>query len=141
MYFEPQSLEGSQGKKSIQATTLMQEIMRRPWRSVAFWLAPYDLLSLSFYKTQGYQSRYDPTHKGMGHPTSITLLMEYLCLLMTGGRGATIEVYTDPNAENKVPIPCWYIYNLTPTSKHQRTSQKREGKTKRARGSEPGTCY
>lgn len=76
--------------------------MLRPWRSAAFWLTPYALLSLSFYKTQGYQPRYDPTHKGMGPPTSTTLLMEYLFLLQTG---ATREVYLGSNTENKVPPP------------------------------------
>jgi hypothetical protein len=41
-----------------------QELMQRPWRDVPYWLASSGLLSLLFYRTQDYQPRDGPTHKG-----------------------------------------------------------------------------
>ena len=41
-----------------------QELMQRPWRDVTYWLASPGLLSLLSYKTQDYQPRDGPTHKG-----------------------------------------------------------------------------
>jgi hypothetical protein len=41
-----------------------QELMQRPWRDVSYWLASPGLFSLLSYKTQDYQPREGPTHKG-----------------------------------------------------------------------------
>jgi hypothetical protein len=41
-----------------------QELMQRPWRDVPYWLASPGLLSLLSYRTQDYQPRDGPTHKG-----------------------------------------------------------------------------
>jgi hypothetical protein len=41
-----------------------QELMQRPWRDVPNWLASPGLLSLLSYRTQDYQPRDGPTHKG-----------------------------------------------------------------------------
>jgi hypothetical protein len=41
-----------------------QELMQRPWRDVPYWLASPGLLSLLSYRTQDYQPRVGPTHKG-----------------------------------------------------------------------------
>ena len=41
-----------------------QELMQRPWKDVLYWLASPGLLSLLSYKTQDYQPRDGPTHKG-----------------------------------------------------------------------------
>jgi hypothetical protein len=41
-----------------------QELMQRPRRDVTYWLASPGLLSLLSYRTQDYQPRDDPTHKG-----------------------------------------------------------------------------
>jgi hypothetical protein len=41
-----------------------QELMQRPWRAVLYWLASPGLLSLLSYRTQDYQPRDGPTHKG-----------------------------------------------------------------------------
>jgi hypothetical protein len=41
-----------------------QELMQRPWRDVAYWLASPGLLSLLSYRTQDYQPRDGPTYKG-----------------------------------------------------------------------------
>jgi len=38
----------------------------------AFWLVPYDLLSLLADSTQDHQLRDGTTHNGLGPPTSIT---------------------------------------------------------------------
>ena len=42
-----------------------QELMQRPWRVVSYWLASTGLLSLVSYRTQDYQLRDGPTHKGL----------------------------------------------------------------------------
>jgi hypothetical protein len=41
-----------------------QELMQKPWRDVPYWLASPGLLSLLSYRTQDYQPRDGPTHKG-----------------------------------------------------------------------------
>ena len=41
-----------------------QELIQRPWRDVLYWLASSGLLSLLSYRTQDYQPRDGPTHKG-----------------------------------------------------------------------------
>ena len=41
-----------------------EELMQRPWSDVLYWLASTGLLSLLFYRTQHYQPRDGPTHKG-----------------------------------------------------------------------------
>jgi hypothetical protein len=41
-----------------------QELMQRPWRDMLYWLASPGLFSLLSYRTQDYQSRDGPTHKG-----------------------------------------------------------------------------
>jgi hypothetical protein len=41
-----------------------QELMQRPWRDVSYWLDSPGLLSLLSYRTQDYQPRDGPTHKG-----------------------------------------------------------------------------
>jgi hypothetical protein len=41
-----------------------QELMQRPWRDAHYWLASPGLLSLLSYRTQDYQPRDGPTHKG-----------------------------------------------------------------------------
>jgi hypothetical protein len=41
-----------------------QELMQRPWKDVLYWLASPGLLSLLSYRTQDYQPRDGPTHKG-----------------------------------------------------------------------------
>jgi hypothetical protein len=41
-----------------------QELIQRPWRDVLYWLASPGLLSLLSYRTQDYQPRDGPTHKG-----------------------------------------------------------------------------
>jgi hypothetical protein len=45
--------------------------MQRQWRSAAYWLAPYGLLSLLPYRTQD-QPKAGTTHNELGPPTSIT---------------------------------------------------------------------
>jgi hypothetical protein len=41
-----------------------QELMQRPWRDVPYWLASSALLILLSYRTQDYQPRDGPIHKG-----------------------------------------------------------------------------
>ena len=47
-----------------EAGSRKQELMLRPWRDALYWLASPGLLSLLSYRTQDYQSRDGPTHKG-----------------------------------------------------------------------------
>jgi hypothetical protein len=49
--------EGSQDRNSNRAGTWRQELMQRPWRDAAYWLASHGLLSLLSYRTQGHQPR------------------------------------------------------------------------------------
>ena len=41
-----------------------QELMQRQWRDALYWFASPGLLSLLSYRTQDYQPRDGPTHKG-----------------------------------------------------------------------------
>jgi hypothetical protein len=41
-----------------------QELMQGPWRDVLYWLACSGLLSLLSFRTQDYQPRDGPIHKG-----------------------------------------------------------------------------
>jgi hypothetical protein len=54
-----------------------QELMQRPWRDVLYWLASPGLLSLLSYRTQDYQPRDGPTHKGSFPPGSLIEKMPY----------------------------------------------------------------
>ena len=54
--------EGSQDRNSNWAGTWRQELMQRPQRGAAYWLAPGGLLSLLPYKAQNYQPKGGPIH-------------------------------------------------------------------------------
>ena len=54
------------------AGTWRQELMQRPWKGAAYWLAPRGLLNLLSYRTQDHQPRDRTTHNGLGSPTSVT---------------------------------------------------------------------
>jgi hypothetical protein len=47
--------KGSQDRNSQRTGTWRQELMKRPWRNVTYWLAYPGLLSLLSYRTQDYQ--------------------------------------------------------------------------------------
>jgi hypothetical protein len=53
---------GSQDRKSSRAGIWRQELMQRPWRDAAYWLAP---------RTQDHQLRDGTTHLGLGSPLLI----------------------------------------------------------------------
>jgi hypothetical protein len=61
--------KGSQGRNTSRAGTWRQELMQRPWRGAAYWLASPGLLSLLSYRTLDHQPRDGPTHNGMATPT------------------------------------------------------------------------
>jgi hypothetical protein len=46
----------------------MQELMQRPWKDAAYWLASPGLLSFLSYRTQDYQLRDGTTHSGLSPP-------------------------------------------------------------------------
>ena len=55
----------SQRKSGLELNQVRkQELMQRPWRGVLYWLASPGLLSLLYYRTEDYQSKDVPTHKG-----------------------------------------------------------------------------
>ena len=59
--------EGSQSRNSNEAAAWRQELVHRPWKDAAYWLAPHGLLSLLSYRTQEHQPRGDGTTKdGLG---------------------------------------------------------------------------
>jgi hypothetical protein len=64
--------EGSQDRNSSMAGTWRQELMQRPRRDAAYWLAHHDLLSLLSYRTQDHQPRSGtPTMHWAPHPSII----------------------------------------------------------------------
>jgi hypothetical protein len=70
---KPQTIEGSQaGAQTRQEPGGRQELMQKPWRGAAFWLAPHALLSLLPYRTQDHQPRDGPANSGMGPPSLMT---------------------------------------------------------------------
>jgi len=64
--------KGSQDRNSHRAGTWRQELMQRPCRDAAYWLAPHGLLSLLSCRTQDHQPRDGCTHSGLGPPPLIT---------------------------------------------------------------------
>jgi len=60
--------KGSQERNSHRAGTWRQELMQRPWRDIAYWLASPGLLNLLSYRTQDHQPRVGTTHNGPSHP-------------------------------------------------------------------------
>ena len=58
------TIKGSWGRNSSRARTRRQELMQRPWRGSAYWLAPHDVLSLLSYRIQDHQPRDGTTHSG-----------------------------------------------------------------------------
>jgi hypothetical protein len=61
-------IRGSQDWNSSRTGTWRQELMQRPWRDAAYWLASPGLLSLLSYTTQNYQPRDGTAHSGLSHP-------------------------------------------------------------------------
>jgi hypothetical protein len=60
--------KGSQDWNSTQGRK--QELMQRPWRDAAYWIASPGLLRLLSYRTQDHQPMHGTTHKGpspLGH--------------------------------------------------------------------------
>jgi hypothetical protein len=48
-------IKGSQGKNSTRGGTWRQELMQRPWRAAAYWLAlHFSLLSFFFFFKTGF---------------------------------------------------------------------------------------
>ena len=63
--------EGSQGRNSSRVGTWRQELMQRPWRDAAYWLAHHGLLSQLSYRTQIHQPRDETIHSGVSEPSPI----------------------------------------------------------------------
>jgi hypothetical protein len=59
---------GSQDRNSGRAGTWRQELMQRPWRGSACWLASHGLLSLFSYTAQDQKPRSSPIHNRLNLP-------------------------------------------------------------------------
>jgi len=59
-------MEGSQGRNSSRTGTWRQELMQKPWSSVAYWLTFHGLLSLLSYTIQNHQPGIVPPTIGLG---------------------------------------------------------------------------
>jgi hypothetical protein len=66
-----------QDRNSHRAGTWRQELMKRPWKDVTYWLASPGLLSFLPYRTQDHQPRDGTTHNGPSHPWSLIEQMPY----------------------------------------------------------------
>ena len=64
--------EGSQDRNSNKAGTWRQELMQRPWKGAAYWLAPHGLLSLLSNRPQHNQPRDGTTYNRLALPHGIT---------------------------------------------------------------------
>jgi hypothetical protein len=64
-------IKGSQDRNSLMAETWRQELMQRPWRGAAYWIASPGLISLFSCRTQDYHPRDNTTHNGLVPPLLI----------------------------------------------------------------------
>jgi hypothetical protein len=65
-------MEGHWGKNSDSIGTWRQELMQRPWRDAAYWLASLGLLSLLSSKTLNHQLKDGTANNVWGPVLSIT---------------------------------------------------------------------
>ena len=112
--------EGSQDQNSYRAGTWRQELVQRPWRGAADWLAPHGLLSLLSYKARAHQLR-----DGTVCRSPITVKKMYckfvhrvfclsrcLCLIFVPGVHGGLEMAQDSLVlVNMVELPsgCWEL--------------------------------
>lgn len=54
----------------VRAGTWRQELKQRPWKSVTYWIAFYDLLIYLFYTSQAHMPKYGTASSGLRPPTS-----------------------------------------------------------------------
>jgi hypothetical protein len=80
---------GSQGRSKNRAETWRQELMQRPRRGVAYWLAPHGLLSLLSYRIQDHQPMVAPSIMGWALPHQ---LKNSLCLSIAQTYGGVFSV-------------------------------------------------
>jgi hypothetical protein len=64
-------IDRSQGRNSSTAGSWKQELIRRPWKNAASWLAPHCLLSLLSYIIHAHPPKDVITLYGMDPPISI----------------------------------------------------------------------
>jgi hypothetical protein len=67
----PSVMEDRTGTQNRAGTWRAQELMQRPWRGAAYWLASHGLLNLLLYRTQDHQPSDGPTHSGLDPLLSI----------------------------------------------------------------------
>lgn len=56
---------------SVRAKTWRRELLKKPWKSAAYWLAHHVLLGLLSYGTQDHQPLGGSTHSGLDSPAQI----------------------------------------------------------------------
>ena len=73
--------KGSQNWNSHRVETRRQELMQKPWRDAAYWLASPGLLRLLSYRTQELQPRDGTIQIEPSHPWSLVEKMPYSWIL------------------------------------------------------------
>ena len=104
-YPESWTPEGNQGRGSKQVGTWRQELMQRPWKGAAYWLAPHGFLSLLSYRSQDHSpgmapsSHQSPTKK---MPYNLILwrhLLNWVFLLSDNSSLCRVDINTKQNSQ------------------------------------------
>jgi hypothetical protein len=97
-----------------------KELIQRPWRNAAYWIASPGLLNLLSYRTQDSQPRNGITHNGPSHPWSLVEKMPHSCILWRHFlKGSSFSVITPAciklthNTSQHSSLPLGMNYNAT----------------------------
>ena len=125
--------EGNQDRNSNRAGIWKQELKQRPWRSVAYWIAPRGLLSLPSYRTQDHQPRMVPPTMGWAppHQTLIRKMLSGLPSTQYNGGIFLTEIPYDFSLY-QVNIKLSSTQHIHGTELHEKPCLGKQNKTKKS---------